>query len=53
MPALTIEQLAAMLADAHREGWEQGYALCSHDPEQTFLEYQAAIEEMCTDKAKH
>ena len=50
MIALSIESL--VLADAHREGWEKGHDMIPHDPEQTFLEYQEAIEGMCTE-VKH
>lgn len=40
---ISVEGLTAMLADAHREGWEKGHDLIPHNPEQTFLEYQEAV----------
>ena len=53
MIAISIEGLAAMLASAHSDGWEEGHNLCPHDPEQTFLSYQEAVEGMCSENVKH
>ena len=49
---ISVEGLAAMLADAHRDGWEKGHDLIPLNPEQTFLEYQEAVEGMCAE-VKH
>ena len=53
MIGISIEGLAAMLADAYREGWEQGRNLCPYDPEQTFLECLEQVEGMCGDEVRH
>lgn len=44
---ISIESLAAMLAEAHRDGWEDGRNLCPHDPQAVYLEYQDAVERLC------
>ena len=53
MIAISVEDLASMLADAHRQGWEQGHDLYPHDPQKIFLEYHEAVEGMCTNEVKH
>lgn len=54
MISISIEGLAAMLAEAYTEGHEAGHMLIPPpEPETLFLEYQAAVEGMCDNHVKH
>jgi hypothetical protein len=51
---ISVDGLASLLASAFREGWESGRNLCPEpDPVQILIEYQVAVEDMCSGKVKH
>jgi hypothetical protein len=54
MIRISSDGLASLLAAAFKEGWESGRNLCPEpDPAQTFIEYQVAVEDMCTENVRH
>lgn len=62
MLQLTVESLASLLADAHRDGWEEGSLQCPEpDMDRVFLKYlneyqdvlDKAILDECPERVMH
>ena len=53
MIAINEEGLAAMLLQAHQEGWEKGHDLIPLEPELTYIAYQKFVDGMTGPETRH
>ena len=54
MTTFSVDELAALLAGAYRDGWEAGHMLVPPpDPADLFIGYQDAVLDMCDGHVEH
>ena len=50
---MSEESLAALLLQAHEEGWSKGHDMTPLEPELTYIAYQELVEGMTSPETRH